>query len=312
MSPAINATLSCNMAGSAHPSQLLSVETLAHIHSLDVAARAVVDGLNAGAHRSPFKGHSVDFADHRPYVPGDDLRHLDWKVLGRRDRLVLKRYEAETDFACTLIVDGSGSMAYQGDGMAMSKYRYAAIMAATLSYLTLTQQDRAGLVLFTDHQILEHRPAQHDQLARICASLEEHQPSLGTNTAKAIEQVAAPSYRRGLVVLLSDCFTDLEELRQVFDRLRLRGHDVALVWILDPQEVDLSVPAVSRFQGLEGDGELVAEPRALRQAYRQEVMKHRLALEKMCRSRRIAWVEAHTNQAPQHPLNELLMKLQHA
>lgn len=300
------------MAAPSASSQLLSVETLAGIHSLDVAARAVVDGLNAGVHRSPFKGHSVDFADHRPYVPGDDLRHLDWKVLGRRDRLVLKRYEAETDFACTVIVDGSGSMAYQGDGVSLSKYRYAAIMAATLSYLTVTQQDRAGLVIFDDTHVHEHRPARHDQMARLCAALEAHQPALGTNMSKAVDQVAAPSYRRGLVVLLSDCFTDLDATRELLNRLRMRGHDVALVWILDPQEVDLSVPAVSRFQGLENDGELVAEPRALRQAYREEVARHRLALQKMCRSRRVVWVEAHTDQAPQRPLNELLMKLQHA
>ena len=122
-------------------SGLVSIETLAQLHSLDVAARAVVDGLHA-VHRSPFKGHSVDFADHRPYVPGDDLRHLDWKVLGRRDRLVLKRYEAETDLGCTVVVDGSGSMAFQGGKSVLTKYRYAAMLAASLSYLVIPTRPR--------------------------------------------------------------------------------------------------------------------------------------------------------------------------
>src|SRR3954471_5528230 len=126
-------------------SPLIRPADLARLHSLEVAARIVVEGLQTGAHRSPFKGHSVDFADHRQYVPGDDLRHLDWKVLGRSDRLVLKRYEAETDLACELAVDGSASMGYQGERSAMSKYRYASILAATMAHLVLSQQDRVGL-----------------------------------------------------------------------------------------------------------------------------------------------------------------------
>ena len=129
--------------------RLVSPESLAKLHHLEVAARIVVEGLQTGAHRSPHKGHSVDFADHRPYVPGDDLRHLDWKVLGRSDRLVLKRYEAETDLACELAVDGSASMSYQGERASMSKYRYSSILAATMAHLVLGQQDRVGLMLFS-------------------------------------------------------------------------------------------------------------------------------------------------------------------
>src|SRR3954467_8221621 len=129
---------------------LVQPETLAKLHRLEVAARMVVEGLQTGAHRSPHKGHSVDFVDHRPYVPGDDLRHLDWKVLGRSDRLVLKRYEAETDLACELAVDGSASMGYQGERAGLTKYRYASILAASLAYLVLGQQDRFGLILFDE------------------------------------------------------------------------------------------------------------------------------------------------------------------
>lgn len=295
----------------ANAPSLVSVETLARLHALDVAARAVVDGLNAGAHRSPFKGHSVDFADHRPYVPGDDLRHLDWKVLGRRDRLVLKRYEAETDLGCTVVVDGSGSMAYQGPDSPLSKYRYAAILAASLSYLVIHQQDRAGLVLFSESEVIERRPARQDQLARICADLEAHQPSLTSDGLKTLAQLAGPSHRRGLVVLFSDCLVELPELESVLLRLRHRGHDVAVVWILDPVERDLSVPTVARFQGLEGEGDVVAEPRALRAAYREQVAAHRLDLQRLCRSLAVVLVECDTDEGPHHPLNRLLVGLQH-
>src|SRR4051812_12267780 len=163
---------------------LVQPETLAKLHRLEVAARMVVEGLQTGAHRSPFKGHSVDFADHRQYVPGDDLRHLDWKVLGRSDRLVLKRYEAEMDLGCTLAIDGSGSMGYQGERAGVSKFRYASILGASLTYLVLGQQDRAGLILFHEKAAVEHKPAHQGQLERICHSLEAHQPTGLTDAAK--------------------------------------------------------------------------------------------------------------------------------
>ena len=174
------------------------METLGQLHALDVAARAVVDGLHAGAHRSPFKGHSVDFADHRPYVPGDDLRHLDWKVLGRRDRLVLKRFEAETDLGCTVVVDGSGGMAFQGTDAVVTKYRYASLLAASLAYLVIHQQDRAGLMLFNEDSVTSIRPARQDQLARICAQLEEHHEAcLARGQSHWSTRDAGPSPRLG-------------------------------------------------------------------------------------------------------------------
>lgn len=293
-------------------STLVSVETLAQLHSLDVVARAVVDGLNAGSHRSPFKGHSVDFADHRPYVPGDDLRHLDWKVLGRRDRLVLKRFEAETDLGCTLVVDGSASMAFQGEGAATTKYRYAAMLAASMAYLVIHQQDRVGLVIFAEDTLIERRPTRQDQLPRICADLDAHSPQLGTHLDKPLAHLGSAAYRRGLVILFSDCLTDPAALEAMLVRLRQRGHDVAVLWILDAEERDFSVASVSRFQGLEGEGEIVVEPRALVAAYQEEVTRHRLSLERMCRSLRVVLSECSTDEPPSHALNRLLVGLQQA
>lgn len=290
-------------------SPLILPEQLAKLHSLEVAARIVVEGLQTGAHRSPHKGHSVDFADHRPYVPGDDLRHLDWKVLGRSDRLVLKRYEAETDLGCTLVVDGSASMAYRGERAAMSKYRYSAMVAASLAYLVLAQQDRVGLTLFHERAAIEHKPQGQGQLERICRALESFAPTGLTDAQKGLEHLVAPTTRKGLVVLISDLLTDLDAVTRAAERLRHRGHDLALVWVLDPDELDLGVATVSRFEGMEGEGQLTAEPRALRAAYAEEVSRHRLALQKLCRSMRAALVECATTDALHLPLNRLLLTL---
>jgi uncharacterized protein (DUF58 family) len=292
-------------------SELVKPEILAQLHNLQVAARTVVEGTRAGGHRSPLKGQSVDFKDHRPYVPGDDTRHLDWKVLGRRDRLVLKRYEAEIDLGCHLVVDGSASMAYRGERSALSKYRYASILAVSLAYMTLQQQDRVGLVLFNEREVVERRPLRQGQLERICHDLDEYTPALGTDAGKGLERLLAPSTKRGLVALFSDCLTDPDDMIRTLDRIRHRGHDVALLWVLDPDELDLGVATVSRFQDMEGELELVAEPRALRQAYQAEVERHRLALREACLARRIAFIQCRTDHSPTRPLNQLLVALQH-
>jgi uncharacterized protein (DUF58 family) len=289
--------------------RLVSPESLAKLHHLEVAARIVVEGLQTGAHRSPHKGHSVDFADHRPYVPGDDLRHLDWKVLGRSDRLVLKRYEAETDLACELAIDGSASMSYQGERSSMSKYRYASILAATMAHLVLGQQDRVGLMLFSEQAVREIPAARQGQLERVCHALEAHTPAGGTDPRKGLEHLNAPSVPKGLVVFISDFLADTDSIARAVDRLAHRGHDVALVWVLDPDEVDLGVATVSRFEGLESEGTVTVEPRALRQAYAEQVAAHRLALEKLSRSRRLAFIECTTADPLHIPMNRLLVEL---
>lgn len=288
---------------------LVPAAELARLHSLAVAARLVVEGLRTGSHRSPHKGHSVDFADHRAYVPGDDLRHLDWKVLGRSDRLVLKRYEAETDLGCHLCVDGSGSMAYRGSRAAVGKYRYASVLAAALACLVLEQRDRAGLVLFAEQVVAEQPPALAGQLERICHALEAHAPAHGTDAGKGLERLAAPATRRGLVIIISDLLDEPAAIAACVDRLRHRGHDLALLWVLDPDERDLAVEGASRFQDLEDGGELVAEPRALRRAYQEQVARHRLELATLCRRRRLAFAECGTDEAPHLPLNRLLLAL---
>ena len=288
---------------------LIPVAELARLHSLDVVARLIVEGFMTGAHRSPTLGVSTDFADHRAYVSGDDLRHLDWKVLARSDRLVIKRYEQETDLTMVSVVDGSASMGYQGPRAAVSKYRYASMLSACLTYLVLAQQDRVGCVLFGEKVLAEQRAGRAGQLARICRMLEAHTPATGTDAPKAIAHLAAPEQHRGLIVLISDLVEDPEVIKAALDRLGHRGHDVAVVWVLDPDELDLGVPSVTRFEHLEGPEKLIAEPRALRAAYKEVVEDHRRALTSLCRGRRMALTSCTTNEPLHLPLNRLLQNL---
>jgi uncharacterized protein (DUF58 family) len=287
---------------------LIQPSELAKVHRLEVVARLVVEGLMAGGHRSPHRGQSVDFADHRAYAPGDDLRHLDWKVLGRSDRLVLKRYEAETDLACLLVVDGSGSMAYAGKRSGVSKYRYAAVLAAALAWLVVRQQDRPGLTIANGGPVAEVAPRFQGAVARICHALENHVPDGAFDPPAALAQLSAPSCGRGMVLILSDLLDDPDHLAAALDRLGHRGHDLVVGWLLDPDEIDLALP-FGRFEGLEGDGQLVAEPRALRHAYQQQVEAHRAAITQICRARRAALVECRTDEPPHLPLNRLLVTL---
>ena len=200
-------------------------------------------------------------------------------------------------------------MGYRGERAALSKFRYAAALAASMAYLVLQQQDRAGLVLFTDRNVLEHKPSRSGQLERLCRSLELHVPAAGTDAAKGLEHLVAPAYHKGLVILFSDFLADPALIEETLDRLGHRGHDIALVWVLDADETDLGVATVSRFEGMEGEGVLTAEPRALRVAYLAEVARHRLSMQKLCRSRKLGFVECCTNEAPSLPLNRLLVSL---
>ena len=231
--------------------------------------------------------------------------------MARRDRLVLKRYEAEIDLSCSIAVDGSGSMAYQGGRASVDKFRYASLLAASLAYLVLHQQDRVGLLIFNDTGVIEEAPGRQGMLDRFCNHLQQYSPSGLTDSGEALARLAQGNLRRGLVIIVSDGLEDPDQIVAAFDRLRHRGHDVALIWLLDPDECDLGLGALSRFQGLEGDGEIVAEPKALRQAYQVIVEQHRLRLEEACRSRRVVFVPARTDEAPHLPLNNLLVGLQH-
>ncbi len=248
------------------PRRFLHPETIARIGRLDLRARQVVEGFITGLHKSRFFGHSVEFVQHRDYVPGDDIRHLDWKVWAKADRYYIKQFEAETNLRCTLVVDVSESMQY-GRGP-LSKYEYGCTIAACLAYLILRQQDSAGLVTFDSHvrHILPARSAQN-QLDAIIKAMDVSRPREKTDLRAIMARVAETMPSRGMVVIISDLLTDREPLFKGLEMLRHRKHDVLLFHVMDDDEIDFPFAGTTRFEGMEELPNLLCDPRALRDGY---------------------------------------------
>jgi len=252
--------------------QPLRPETIARIARLEVRARGVVEGLLAGLHKSPFKGQSVEFLQHRPYVRGDDLRRMDWKVWARQDRLSVKEYEEETSLRLTLLVDGSASMDYAAADRRPSKYQQASILAASLAWLALSHGDAAGCGVFDD-RLRANVPARsrRSQLAEISAALEAARNAGETDFQRVLRGLAERLPRRGLVVIISDLLGDRDGLLRGLRLLRQRGHDLAVLHVLDDDELDFPFEGPTRFEGLELPDQLACNPRGLRAGYLEAV-----------------------------------------
>ena len=240
------------------------------IGRLELRARHIVEGLLSGMHRSPFFGQSVEFLQHRQYAPGDDLRHVDWKVWAKQDRLYVKQFEEETNLRCQLIVDVSKSMQY-GSG-ALNKYEYASTVACCLAYLLLKQQDSVGCIAF-DETIRARTPMRSTQahLSTIVKALETSEPAGKTDPASIVREIAETQPRRGMVVMISDLFGDVDAMLRGFRMLRQRGHDVVVLHLLDDDELDFPFDNPVRFEGLELPDSLSCNPRALREGYLQSL-----------------------------------------
>ncbi len=247
-------------------SHRLPPEALARIARLEVQARHVVEGFISGQHRSPFFGQSIEFAQHREYVPGDDIRRVDWKVWSKTDRYYLKLYEEETNLRTTILVDASESM--QFGSKSETKYDFAASIAAALTYLLLRQQDAVSLALF-DESIRSRAPSRSSigHLGAILSVLAIDQPRQKTDMLGTLKIIADEKSQKGMVILISDFFTDREDLFKGLRLLRKRGHDVMLFHVLDDEELDFSFTGTTKFEGLEGAGSLVCDPKALRAGY---------------------------------------------
>lgn len=243
----------------------LRPEVTGRIRRLELTARRVVEGFLSGMHRSPYFGQSIEFLQHRQYTPGDEIRHIDWKVYARQDRLHVKQYEEETNLRLHLLVDRSASMAY-GDGES-NKFDYSASIAASLAYLALRQKDAAGVFTF-DTQVRGTVPARShgQQLTRILSMLDSVGADGRTDLPRVAREVAQAIPRRGLVVIVSDLL-GVDSLMEGLRVLRSRGHDVALFHVLHDDEVDFSFDGATRFEGLESDQFLNCNPRALREGY---------------------------------------------
>ena len=244
----------------------LPPEAMARIARLEIEARNVVEGFLSGMHKSPYFGQSVDFVQHREYVPGDDVRHIDWKVWSKTDRIYIKQFEEETNLRTTLLVDVSESMQFGSHHP--TKYDYACSLAAALTYLLLRQADAVSLLAF-DEAVRGVAPSRSKQthLGAILSVLIREKPAKKTELYDVLRYVADEKSQKGMVVLVSDLFAPREGLFKGLRLLRKRGHDVMVLHVLDDEELDFTYAGTTKFEGLEESGDLVCDPRSLREGY---------------------------------------------
>jgi len=262
-------------------------QVLASISNLYLRARWVVEGIMSGVHRSRAKGFSVEFEEHREYSPGDEIRRIDWKALGKFDRYFIKEYEDETNLRAYLLLDTSGSMDYASNGV--TKFDYGCTLAASLAYLILKQQDAAGLVTFSN-RIESFIPpkAKRDYLTQILHALENRGPGGETNVSRILEEIAGQIKRRGLVILVSDLLDDPEPILKGLRLFRFKGNDVIVFHLLDQAELDLPFDGNILFEDLEqANLKVVADPRAIRKTYQEVVREFVSDMRKQCRDNAI-------------------------
>ena len=277
--------------------EYLDPVALSRLKNLSLAARKVVEGYFAGMHRSPNKGFSIEFAEHREYVAGMDPRHVDWRVLARRDKLYIKQYEEEISLRCHLIVDKSGSMDYKSDKAAMTKLQYSCYLAASLAYLMAFQHDASGLITF-DTAVRDQIPAKQGpgHLRVLMDTLEKTKAGGETSLAVTLHRLAESLKRRSLVIILSDLFDDPEKLVGALKHFRHARHEVVVMQILDPAEVTFPFDDVTRIEDMENGREVTSDPRAFRNAYLEEFGRFLETVRGGCRSAGIDHVVAQTDQ----------------
>ena len=289
--------------------RLLEPAMVERLNHLQLSARSVVEGTTSGSHRSPVRGASVEFRQHRPYAPGDEPRHLDWRVLGRTDRPYIKEYDEETNLRCVLMLDASGSMAYGGrtaladragpdhppavahpaepraDGSTAQKFDYASRLVASLAYLMLGQTESVGLAAFTD-RVNQWLPphAGTAQLANVVDLLERTAPAGPSDLGGAMVAVADRLERRALVIAVSDCFQPLAQIRRGLGRLRHDRHEAIVIQVLHADEVSFPFRRWTRFRGVEGERSKLCEPAVAKKVYLDNFRRHRAELEQACRA----------------------------
>jgi uncharacterized protein (DUF58 family) len=250
----------------------LDPAVIARLGTLELKAKTIVEGLLSGLHRSPFKGFSVEFAEYRQYIRGDDLSTIDWKVFARSDRYYIKKFEEDTNLNCHVLIDVSGSMAYRSRELSLSKFDYAACLAASLGYLMSRQRDGVGLMAFDD-RIVSAVPAstRPGHLKNLLVALTQLHPGSRTDVAKPFRQVAEALTRRGMIIVISDLLDDPEAVVRGLKLFHHRGSDVLVFHVLDPDEIDFPFDRATRFEDFETAEEVMAVPDLVRADYQKAI-----------------------------------------
>ncbi|MCX7823991.1 MAG: DUF58 domain-containing protein [Verrucomicrobiae bacterium] len=278
----------------------LDPASLAKLSRLEIVARLVVEGFISGLHKSPHKGFSVEFAEHRQYVVGDNIRDIDWKLFGKSDRFFIKQYEEETNLRAYLLVDASGSMSYEPHAKPPrpTKFRYASCVAAALSYLMLQQRDAVGLVTF-DSRVRRYIPprAKPSHLRGIFDELDATRPGSDTNLSEIFHDLAERFHKRGLIIVLSDLFDDPDKIAGALQHFRHKKHEVIAFHIFDEDEMTFPFTQLTQFEDLEPpDSRLLLEPRRIRDQYLSEVNAFIERLRRTCWQHRIDYVPMRTSE----------------
>jgi len=284
---------------------------LGKLKNLSIAARRVVEGFFAGHHRSPQKGFSIEFAEHREYTPGVDPRHLDWRVFGRRDKLYVKQYEEETSLRCYLLVDKSASMGYKSDKSKLSKLEYASFLAASLAYLMAFQHDAVGLITY-DSKIRDRIPARQGSghLQVLMQKLENTNPGGETSIADNFHELAETLKRRALVIVISDLFDDPSKIVAALKHFRHNRSEVIVIQTLDEAEITFPFDDVTRIEDMENGRDVVSDPQAFRKAYLEELATFLTTVRTGCTSGQIDYAMARTDEPFDRFLGNYLMRRQ--
>jgi uncharacterized protein (DUF58 family) len=280
---------------------------LMRIRNLQLRAKHVVEGFYSGLHRSPFHGFSVEFSQYRPYSSGDDPRGIDWKLFARTDRYHIKQFEDETSRRCYLVLDQSRSMEFRS--IAYDKAEYARTLAATLAYFLILQRDSVGLLTFADEVIdfiaARHRPG---HFRRMLVALERGQSGTSTSLVKPLDKIAQSVRRRGLVIFITDLLAPIEQLQQHLAQLRGRGHEVLVLRVLDPGEIDLRITQPTLVEDLETGRKIYVDPATAMMQYKQRFDEHLSQVQQACHTLGCRLRTMVTDQ----PLDEALFELVHA
>ncbi len=277
---------------------LTDPQALARLKGVTLRARRVVDGVLQGLHKSPHQGASIEFAEHKEYTPGDEIRHVDWKAFARFDKYYVKKYEQETNLRAFGLVDCSASMAYGAKG-GLTKFEYAAVMMTTLSHLLLRQQDAVGLVKYAD-EVCEVLPPRSrlNHLSHIAAALDKTKVRGATNLESALSAVVEYAKKRGLVFVFSDFFADAERPFNMLRHLVGRGHQITVFQVLDGDELTFPFDEMTLFEGMESKRRLLVEPRLVRRTYLARVAEHQATIRERCLDAQVSYQLVDTRQPP--------------
>lgn len=285
----------------------LAPSALAKLKGLTLRCQRVVDGLAQGLHRSPHFGSSAEFSGHKEYSPGDDVRHIDWHALARSDRVVVKRFEHETNLSAWTLVDASGSMAYGAKHVGLSKFEVASVLALSLSYILLKQQDAAGMLTYGEDVKESLLPASNlSHIQHLGAMLEGTKPAGGTDLTSPVQWVGEHARKRGLIAVFSDFLSDPAKDFSALRRLSAQGHHMAAFHLIDPDELTFPFEKMALFEGMESRHRLLAEPRLIRSAYMERFAAHRDRIKEECQRGRIHYVPVNTGTPPHQVLTAFL------